>query len=365
MKPVIAFVVNGGDMSPMGQRAREFAKRLSAFDVHCLFRSSRKGAAALRFGLELRDIRPELCCVFDHAFDGVLSTAMYSQAHRIPWILDTGDDIVALGRALQRGSVSQSATRWLDRFGETKADHVVVRGRGHADRYLARGIDTTWIPDGVDVAQFAPTRQPNEPSASNPLVIGLVGSSRWTAADRMCYGQDLVEVVCDLLDRAGFPFPVQGVMIGDGSGIPVLQQILRDRGREHAVTFLGRRNYDELPALLATMHICLSTQTDDDVGAVRTTGKLPIYLAAGRFILASRVGEAARVLPDSMLVPYDGTFDTRYPAKVADRIRDLVRAETLFSNRVECTAIARSLFDYDVLAKRYGALIAKLLTARL
>ena len=92
MKPVIAFVVNGGDMSPMGQRAREFAKRLAAFDVHCLFRSSRKGAAALRFGLELRDIRPELCCVFDHAFDGVLSTAMYSQAQRIPWILDTGDE---------------------------------------------------------------------------------------------------------------------------------------------------------------------------------------------------------------------------------------------------------------------------------
>ena len=364
MKPVIAFVVSGGTESPMSQRAQAFATRLDAYRVHCLFRTGRKGAAAMRFGRQLRSLRPDLCCVFDHALDGVVATATYCQARRIPWILDSGDDIVALGRAFGRSAISQSATRWLDRFGEARADHIVVRGRGHAERYQARSISATWIPDGVDVAQFAPVTLPDEPSASNPLVVGLVGSSRWAGPDRMCYGQDLVDVVCDLIQRNSLPFPVRGVMIGDGTGIPVLQMQLRDRGLEHAVTFLGRRDYGELPALVATMHICLSTQSDDDVGAVRTTGKLPIYLAAGRFILASRVGEAARVLPAEMLVSYDGDFDTAYPARVANHIRELVHANTRFTNRAECIAIAHSFFDYDVLATRYARLISQMLEAR-
>ena len=69
--------------------------------------------------------------------------------------------------------------------------------------------------------------------------------------------------------------------------------------------FAGRRPLTELPALLAACDICLSTQTNDVPGNVRTTGKLPLYLACGRYILASNVGEAARVLPPEMLVPYD------------------------------------------------------------
>ena len=363
MKPVIAFVVNGGAHSPMSERAHAFADRLPEFDVRCVVRSGRKGVAAARFLRQLWTLRPVLCCVFDHAFDGVIATAAYCQARRIPWILDSGDDIVALGRALNRRGLPRALTGWLDRFGEAKASHIVVRGRAHAERYRGRGIDATWIPDGVDVARFARERPPDEPSVGNALVIGLIGSSHWAGPDRMCYGQDLVDVVCDLLDRNRLPFPVHGVMIGDGSGIPVLQQQLRDRGRESAVSFLGRRDYTELPKLLSTMHICLSTQTDDDVGAVRTTGKLPMYLAAGRFILASRVGEAARVLPDAMLVPYSGSFDRHFAVRVAERIREAVRGQTRFGNREECTAIASTMFEYDTLAGRYGALIESMLSA--
>ena len=70
--------------------------------------------------------------------------------------------------------------------------------------------------------------------------------------------------------------------------------------------FAGQVPYAELPGWLHRMDICLSTQTNDVVGWVRTTGKLPLYLAAGRFVLASRVGEAARVLPEEMLVDGEG-----------------------------------------------------------
>ena len=71
--------------------------------------------------------------------------------------------------------------------------------------------------------------------------------------------------------------------------------------------------------MAAAIDVCLSTQTNDVIGNVRTTGKLPLYLAAGRFVLASRVGEAARVLPPRCWsIPR--RLDPDYPAKLAERV---------------------------------------------
>jgi len=66
--------------------------------------------------------------------------------------------------------------------------------------------------------------------------------------------------------------------------------------------------------------IGLSTQTNDAVGQCRTTGKLVQYIAAGVYVLASRVGEAARILPERMTVPYHGAWDDAYFARLAERI---------------------------------------------
>ena len=122
--------------------------------------------------------------------------------------------------------------------------------------------------------------------------------------------------------------------------------------------------YADLPGRLAGFDLCLSTQTNDVVGSVRTTGKLPLYLAAGRFVLATRVGEAARVLPPAMLVEYTGASDPDYPAKLAARVEALVAAGTDFGYRPECVALAREHFAYDRLAARVGRVLNRVLTRR-
>ena len=90
------------------------------------------------------------------------------------------------------------------------------------------------------------------------------------------------------------------------------------------MVFTGRVNYDELPRYLNLMDVCISTQSNDPVGQVRTSGKLPLYLACGRFVLATDVGEAARVLPREMLVTYNGANDPDYPARLVERLRELL-----------------------------------------
>lgn len=180
----------------------------------------------------------------------------------------------------------------------------------------------------------------------------MIGSSIWSPRLGICYGWELVELIRLLADR-----PVEGVLIGDGSGIEILQKRCEEYGISGRVHFPGRVAYESLPAHLWGMDICLSTQTNDIPGQVRTTGKLPLYLAAGRFVLASRVGEAARILPEMMLVDYQGQVDRDYPAKLRDRVIALLDEGTNFAFRPECVALAREHFEYDRLALQVRHLV--------
>jgi glycosyltransferase involved in cell wall biosynthesis len=304
-KSTVAFVVNGDVESAMGERARAFAKELAGdFDCHVVYRQGGKLAAAWRMVRELWTIRPHICYVLDMAASGVAAAGVYRLVTGTPWIVDTGDAIVALGKALGRGPLAMFATRVLELFALRASSGVVVRGSYHKELLARRGITATFIPDGVDLEQFAPPKDQKPKGPTDPLVIGMVGSVVWSPVRESCYGWELLEIVKQL--QGTIDWPVRGIMVGDGSGLPRLKERCQELGIEGLVEFAGRVPYAELPGWLHRMDICLSTQTNDVVGWVRTTGKLPLYLAAGRFVLASRVGEAARVLPEEMLVDGEG-----------------------------------------------------------
>lgn len=360
-RPVVAFVVTGGPASAMAERARSFASRLAdAFDPRLIWAEGGRVPAASRMLRRLFAIGPDLCYVLDIAAAGVASAGAYRAATGTPLIVDTGDAVVELGRALGRGPLGMLATRGLEAFAIRAAARVVVRGSHHRDLLARAGVPADLIPDGVAVDQFAPPADAAPRPPERPLTIGLLGACVWSPVRRTCYGWELVELVRLLRDRLPGR-PIRGVVIGDGSGIEILRRRSEEYGIGDRIEFAGRVPYPEIPGRLRRLDICLSTQTDDLIGRVRTTGKLPLYLAAGRFILASQVGEAARVLPPEMLVEYRGDTDPGYPGRLADRLVRLSAAGTDFAHRPECVALARAHFDYDRLVPRVAALIRETL----
>jgi len=360
-RPRVAFVVNGAAGSAMGERAAAFAARLAgAYDIRLVHRDARTLGAVRRMLRAVFAFRPAACYVFDLAAAGVAVAGLAKHLTGARFVVDTGDAVVELGRALGRGRLGMLATRALEAYALRAAARVVVRGSYHRRLLAGRGVRAVFIPDGVDVDRFAPKEPPPAADGPRPLVVGMVGSSVWVPTRNTCYGMELIEVVRRLRDR----LPIRGVFIGDGSGIDMLKTRCREYGIADRVEFPGRIPYDELPGWLRQFDICLSTQTDDVIGWVRTTGKLPLYLAGGRFILASRVGEAARVLPPEMLVEFHGPVDPDYPARLAERVVELVARGTDFSYRPECVALAREHFDYDRLAGRVAGVLADVLGRR-
>jgi glycosyltransferase involved in cell wall biosynthesis len=359
--PRIVFLVNGGAGGPMGIRARSFAERLGRdFRIDIAYRASNKIYAIFQFFGELVRVMPKLCYVFDMGFSGVLAAGLYRALTRCRVVVDTGDAIYALSlSAGNRGTVGLWLTKQLERFALSISDRVVVRSHPHQSVLAHQGISADVIPDGVDCREFSPLQADGlraEYKLEGFTVLGLLGSLTWNSRWEMCYGWELIEVVDRLRNRG-----VKGLIIGDGSGLPKLQAECARRGLEDHILFLGRIGYDDLPRYLNLMDICLSTQTNDAVGQVRTTGKLPLYLACGRFVLASQVGEAARVLPREMLVPYNGTKDGEYPARLAARVEALLEHAEDLRNPAASTKIARAHFEYDLLATKLCQTLHELL----
>ncbi|MFM7540061.1 MAG: glycosyltransferase [Planctomycetota bacterium] len=301
LHPRVVFLVNGPVESAMGERARAFARELAnEFDFKIVYRQRGKLGSACQMLWELIRLRPRVVYVLDMAASGVLAACVYRMLGGAKWIVDTGDAIVEFGRALGRGPVAMLLTRLLEWVSLNFSSAVVVRGSYHKELLAKRGIAATFIPDGVDVDQFKPPNDWPPKGPNDPVVIGIVGSVVWSPKRNSCYGWELLDIVAGLREQT--TRPVRGIVVGDGDGLERLKVRCRELGLEGLVEFPGRVPYAELPGWIHRMDICLSPQTDDVVGRVRTTGKLPLYMAAQRFILASRVGEAARVLPEEMLV---------------------------------------------------------------
>ncbi len=361
-KPSIVFLANGGAGSAMAIRAQAFAERLASdFDIEIAYRDSNKVLAISRFLTHLGRRRPSLCYVFDMAFSGVIAAGLYRLITRCPIIVDTGDAIYELSVSTgKRGPLGLALTRLLEWAAFSMSAGVIVRSHRHQELLKAQGISADVVPDGVDTDQFRPCadeRLRQKYQLEGFTVIGVLGTLVWSHRWQMCYGWELIEMIHLLRDK-----PVKGVIIGDGGGVSRLKARCEALGISDRIVFVGRVPYQELPRYIGLMDISLSTQTNDTPGQVRTTGKVPIYLACGRFVLASRVGEAARVLPPEMLVPYEGAKDNAYPQRLAERIEALMERPEALRQYDASRRIAHEHFEYSILAPEMRRAIENVLS---
>jgi glycosyltransferase involved in cell wall biosynthesis len=358
VKKAVSFLVNGGSESAMGIRARSFQALLTTHQIQVSYREGNKLVAAWRFFVDLLKGRPETIYVFDMAVSGVLAGSAYSLLTRCRLVIDTGDAIGFLADSTgDRGWLARKLTHFLEYASLKAADVVVVRSHFHRE-YLGRQAREVFVvPDGVDVKQFGEDRGGGlreRFGLQDCVTVGLLGSITWNPRWEICYGWDLVESLAQLRD-----LPIKGVVIGDGNGLERLKAMARKLGVQDRIIFVGRVPYEDLPGYLGLMDICLSTQTNDLAGQVRTTGKLPLYLATGKHVLATAVGEAARVLPPSMLLPYEGTKDETYPVRLAERLRELVLSDEWRRSIQQSKSVAREKFDYKSLQLTVRAALSK------
>ncbi len=361
----VAILANSAPNGALAPRARAFARGLaSEFAVEVLWRRSARSRSILQFLKDLRRVHPDVLYVLDLGYPVVLSASLYQAIRRCPLVIDTGDALAELFWTTGRvGRMGRHAVRAYEAVVLRSAHDVVVRGSGLKEYLTQLGISQVdVVPDGVDTSLFHPMEVVALRKAlgvAEYLTIGVLSSLNWSTRLHWGPGCELIEVLALLKN-----LPVCGLVVGDGPGLDILERQASNRGVRDRIRFLGHVMYDALPPYVNAMDICLSTQTNDWVGRGRTTGKLPLFLACGRFVLASRVGEAARILPEEMLVDYSEGFDPTYPERLAQRIERLVNEPQLLLLGEQSRRIAESQFDYNLLVPRVAELLRRVLNRR-
>ncbi len=314
----VVVLVSGPERSALGERAR-WIGRAAGPGATIGYRADGRARAITSFVRRLRAARPRVVYLVDTSIATIVAGA-WARRLGARLVLDTGDATAALTRTTGRlGALGSLGAPLFERLAYALAGTIVVRSEelGHHVRSMA-DRPVVVVPDGFDPALVDTSdgervrRQWGV--ATDGIVVGVLGSAHWNARRRWCYGRDVIEAVAAARRR-----DVVGAVLvrGDGlSRLRVLAEALRVTDR---VIFADPAEPGAWPQL-AAVDVALSTQTNDVVGRVRTTGKLVQYMAAGRFILASRVGAAAALLPDAMLVDYHGGWDEGYFARLAERV---------------------------------------------
>lgn len=366
----VLFLVNGSSSSAGANRALMFSQvfevgdygdgrvnsRNAIWSSQILFRPEQKWKGFVRFVYAGLSQKPDLVYVVDTAYAGVLAGLLVKALTKCVMITDTGDEAFELARSTGKYTpVQLSLIRWTEKLAQKKSDAVVVRGSYHREALLHKSIRRVeCVPDGIDISALRKCEKREVDDLklhlglNSQYIIGMVGSMTWSERHRLCYGWDIVESLAHLRD-----LPVKGLLVGDGDGRIRLEERARILGVEDRVVFAGRIPQDKVCSYVKAMDFCVSTQSNDAVGWARTTGKLPLYLAAGCHVIATDVGEAHRVLPGiGSLLPYVGVRDDDHPTRLAGEVRRLILNPQLLEAAKKGPEVAAANFEYSMLAAR-------------
>lgn len=253
------------------------------------------------------------------------------------FVLDTGDDAAALARSSGTPAAEVARQRHGQRLLLALARLVVCRGWFHAFRLAERRPGrVAWVPDTAPDWLFDVPLPPGDPE----LVATFGTVTRPDAAGRW-YGQE----VLDLLVRRP---ALRSLLVGRGPGLAALRRHAEDLGVAGRARIEGAVPLERLVELVGEAAWLTSVQSDDPAGWSRTTGKLPLALAAGRTLLATSVGEAARVLPARQQLrpaPWEALLDDLAAAVDAGAPADALAAGRALAEtyrRSACAARLRS-----------------------
>lgn len=358
--PRLLILVHGAKESAEGERARQLSLNYPGDYLSIHYRGPRQRGAWFAAMRAIRECRPEVLYVMNTAWPGAPLACWLRRLHGLPFLLDTGDAIAAMARS------AGTRPRWqwpLLQFFENAALRtawtVVVRGTAHAEWLHGQGIQRVHVMrDGYSPNQEIDLRAVealrDRLGLKGKLVVGMMGSLVHSPRLDITYGWDVIRALAQLGD-----LPVRGLIVGDGPGMGWLQAEARRFGVQDRVVFAGKIPYEQVPLYLRVFDIGVSTQTNNLAGRVRTTGKLSEYMAAGCFVLANRVGEAARLLPGLMLLDYAGEVDDAYPGRLSGRIRQLWENPVLMDLRKALPSLARQHCDYRSMRVDFESLVRR------
>lgn len=235
--------------------------------------------------------------------------AVQLRRRRLTYVVDTGDDPRALAIAMGASRVVAHSRGFANTGILRGAKVIVCRGWYHQQWLAARTrAPVCWIPDTAPDWMYDCKFPPGD-----PRTVATFGTMHQPRRGQPVYGWEVVEIVAMSND-------LRGIVIGRGPGLDTLRMQAERLGVVGRIEFSDGLSMRELIEKISGARYVTSLQSNDKAGWFRTTGKLPLALAARRVVVATAVGEAARILPEGL------TLRPGPPRVLLDQIRRVISA---------------------------------------
>jgi glycosyltransferase involved in cell wall biosynthesis len=224
--------------------------------------------------------------------------AVLSRVLRVPLVLEFNSSEVWKGR--HWGGLRM--TRWaagVERINLRAANRVIVVSEVQRDELVRGGVPASKVvvnPNAVDPRVFRPEAGGADVrrrlGLGSEVVIGFSGTfGEWHGIPTLAAALPLV---LDARPHARW------LLIGDGPLRGIIENVVKSHGLDERVQRVGMVRHAEMPAYLAACDILVSPHGRQADGGefFGSPTKLFEYMASGRPIVASAVGQIAEVLAD-------------------------------------------------------------------
>jgi len=222
----------------------------------------------------------------------------WAKENRLPFVLEVNSPLVVEAKT-HRQLMLEPLARAVEQYLFAGADHLVAVSETVKDyiHSIAPRAAVTVVPNGVDIRPFLKIRASNgvpQKRGQEKFLVGFVGSLKpWHG----------LEFLLEAFRQLPENFELR--VVGDGPLRADLENLARRLDLQGRVTFSGTVNFDEIPKTLKSLDVLVAPYPQMD-GFYFSPLKIFEYMAAGKPIVASRIGQVAEILEDgktALLVP--------------------------------------------------------------
>lgn len=320
---------------PRGKRARQLIANYLAyafFSPFKAFRLARKQRPDAVFVSLLSPISQASAGIFIKKIFGV---------PLVYWVQDIWPESATVNYNIKSPLIVRPLT-WICGWFYRQADLVLVQSQAFPPMITRFGVSES------DVQVFpnsaAPLYRPVAPEdarSAEALVSGNGFKIMFAGNIGSSQGFDNIIETADLLVSRRL---IDWIIIGEGRDLPRVKAMVREKGLENRFKFLGRHPEDSMPSFFAHADAMLVSLAKSEIFSLTVPYKVQSYMACGKPIIASMVGEGARVIEDAKAGVTAAPDD---PHALADRICELIDSGREALN--EMGGNARAFYDenYD------------------